>query len=238
MDADRKLCTFKEWYQPMYSQKSCLITCLFDFTNPKKFSDGYKLYLYDKEKIIPNIKKCVVLQEKQKLVENFIEKNEVLLNNKFYPFRLSGDADYELLDENGNKNAQMHMFPNFSLMPVTGNMQIIKRNRELSSFIKNELGNYYASRDIESVPYLRWGKQCKDEKKNECKQKCEKEALKAFLDLFDSLDEYCENLYFLSSKDIIDKSILDYWKYRKAIAKECGVCSEILGKDISSDIYN
>lgn len=238
MDADRKLCTFKEWYQPMYSQKSCLITCLFDFTNPKKFSDGYKLYLYDKEKIIPNIKKCVVLQEKQKLVENFIEKNELLLNNKFYPFRLSGDADYELLDENGNKNPQMHMFPNFSLMPVTGNMQIIKRNRELKSFIKNELGNYYESKDIELVPYLRWGKQYKDEKKNEFKQKCEKEALKAFLDLFDNLDEYCENLYFLSSKDIIDKSISDYWKYRKAIAKECGVCSEILGKNISSDIYN
>lgn len=135
MDADRKLCTFIDWYEPMYSQKSCLITCLFDFTNLKKFSDGYKLYLYDKDKIILNIKKLRGFGGRKKQVENFIEKNEVLLNNKLYPFRLSGDADYELLDKNGNKNAQMHMFPNFSLMPVTGNMQIIKKIEHLSHLL-------------------------------------------------------------------------------------------------------
>ena len=178
MDADRKLCTFVDWYKPMYNQKSSIISSLFDFSNLEACKDGYKIHLYKDKKIIYQHIKEKGIDIKIERINIFIEKNEELKKNGFLPFRLSGDADYELLNEKKCKKPQMHMFPNFSLLPVTGNLQIVKSNRPLKTFLEYDLQKYFLDRTIQSVPY-RVGKQYLDNEKNNRKIKCEKEVLKA-----------------------------------------------------------
>ena len=60
------------------------------------------------------------------------------------------DADFQVYDENKNKKKEMHMLPNFSLIPVTGALNNIKGRKKLSCFLKDNLKGYYEKED--SVP--------------------------------------------------------------------------------------
>lgn len=237
MDADRKLYTFNNWFKVMYNEDNSIVSVLFDFDNLEQCKDGYKIYPY-KEKC--TIEKNIIdkrVNHKKEQIYNFLEKNEKLQANGFAPFRLSGDADYELLDKGKSKNPKMHMFPNFSLLPVTGNLQIIKNNRPLKTFLLTDLQGHFINRDILSIPYRRWGGQYQVEEQNIEKEVCEREVLKAFFDIFDDLDEYCKNMYFLNAQEIKELDINKYWEKRKEIAKRYGICEEIMGFDISSEQY-
>lgn len=237
MDADRKLYTFNNWFKVMYNKENSIISVLFDFDDLEQGKDGYKIHLY-KEK--STIEKNIIdkrVNYKKEQIHNFLEKNEKLQSKGFYPFRLSGDADYELLDKKKCKNPRMHMFPNFSLLPVTGNLQIIKNNRPLKTFLLTDLQGDFVNRDILSVPYRKWGRQYKNEEKNTEKEICEKEVLKAFFDIFDSLDEYCKSMYFLNAQEIKELDINKYWEKRKEISKKYGISEEIMKYDLSLKQY-
>lgn len=235
MHADRKLYTYDNWYNIMYNEDTSIIRCIFDFDNKIKDSDGYKITLYDEEKIKPNLSKTR-WKIKQEQVLELIEKNNILIENEFDSFRLSGDADYELLTDSQNKNPLMHKMPNFSLFPVTGNLQALKSNRDLKAFLDGEMKRYYEYRDLEHIPYKKWGKQYKDAGKNEKKQRCDKEALKAFLDIFDSLNDYCKNMYFLDIDTIRRLDKKEYWDERIKIAKAYGVDANLLEIDVDKII--
>ena len=56
------------------------------------------------------------------------------------------DADFQVYDENKNKKKEMHMLPNFSLIPVTGALNNVKGRENLSCFLKDNLKGYYEKR--------------------------------------------------------------------------------------------
>lgn len=110
------------------------------------------------------------------------------------------DVDFQVYDENKNKKKEMHMLPNFSLIPVTGALNNIKGRKNLSCFLKVNLKGYYEKKDIKNLPYRRMGR---SSSRTDAVIQLEKEALKSFLDIFDNMNEYCNNLYFLNYKAIL-----------------------------------
>lgn len=144
------------------------------------------------------------------------------------------DADFQVYDENKNKKKEMHMLPNFSLIPVTGALNNIKGRKNLSCFLKDNLKGYYEKKDIKNLPYRRMGR---SSSRTDAVIQLEKEALKSFLDIFDNINEYCNNLYFLNYKAILKLDHKEYWNERIEIAKECGICESQMDKDIDLPEY-
>lgn len=233
MDADRKCYTFNNWYKPMYNSQNSIISILFDFD---AIDDKNGVICIKKNLNCQYLKEKGVKEDRIKKIMDFIEKNEKLKSKGFLPFRLSGDADYELRDENKVKQPQMHMFPNFSLFPVTGGLQRLKSDRPLKSFLSENLQKYFLNREIQYLPYMK-GKSYKDKEKDKELVVCEKKVLKAFFDIFNSLDDYCYNIYFLYYEDIKNLDINEYWNRRIEIAKKCNISEEIMNQDIDSQEY-
>ena len=96
MDADRKKYTYENWYKPMYQKNSSIIWNLFDFDNLNN-NNGYQITLRKE------IDLSIFDEEKKERIQNFIKKNQELLSNNLLPFRLSGDADFQVYNENKKK---------------------------------------------------------------------------------------------------------------------------------------
>lgn len=225
--ADRKKYTFENWYKPMYFKNNSIISYIFDFEYLQKCRYGYMIYPYkDKNQIYKNIENCC----KREKIINFIEKNNIMIEKNFFPFRLSGDTD----NPSNSEPQDIHKFPNFSLMPVTGGMQLIKRVNPLKDYVDKNLKKYFESREIKDLPYRICGRKYKDKKIQDDKVSCEKELLKSFFDIFESLDEYCKNMYFLELQDIESLMVEEYWEKRKNIALKCGIKQEIMKVDVDS----
>lgn len=230
MDADRKEYTFQQWYKPMYeNNEEKIIYKMFDFDNIEHSKKGY--YIKVREKV-----DTYAFGAKREKIQLFLEKNEELRIKEYLPFRLSGDADYQIYDEHKNKKQEMHRLPNFSLCPVTGALNNIKGIRSLQYFLKYELTKYYDSKEV-NRPYRRMGRRFKDPIKNDEVIGLEKAVLNAFFDIFDSLDEYCREIYFLSELKIMSLSPEMYWNERMKKAIAVGSDKKILFYDISADAF-
>lgn len=228
MDADRKKYTYENWYRPMYEQNSSIIWNLFDFDHLKK-ENGYSITLRKE------IDFSKFDEEKKRKIKLFIDNNKKLEDNGFSPFRLSGDADYQVYDEKKKKKKEMHMLPNFSLIPITGALNNIKGRKKLSCFLCGSLKEYYEKKDIKNLPYRKMGRKSDS---IDVVMQLEKETLKSFFDIFGNIDEYCRNMYFLDFKTILESNEETYWKKRIEIAtKKCGICECKMHKDIGLQKY-
>lgn len=117
MHADRKKVTWENLYKHMYSSKERWPICeLYDFYNLDASLEanriGYQIKLKNNVEINGNEKINIFLTECKK-------------NEDYFP--LSGDADFgmkTIFCKENIKDAykKMHMFQNFSLMPVLGGM--------------------------------------------------------------------------------------------------------------------
>lgn len=235
MDADRKNFTFDNWYKEIYKIKNnynITLNDIFDFDKITQYNGNNMIC----PRTIEEIEKNNSLSFKKKEnIKRLIKCSKNLENSGFYPFRLSGDADYELkLDK--EKAKEMHYLLNFSLIPVTCNLNIVKGQRQLFDFLNKDLGDYYINKDINHIPYRKWGKQYKDEKKNSEKMNLEKKALKAYLDIFDSIEEYCKVVYLVEKNTLSSLNAKEYWEKRKEITKT-KIKEDLLCIDISAECY-
>lgn len=98
------------------------------------------------------------------------------------------------------------------------------------------MGDYYINKDINNIPYRKCGKQYKDEKKNYKKMDLEKKALKAYLDIFDSIEEYCKVVYLVEKNTLSSLNAKEYWKKRKEITKN-KIKEDLLCIDIPAECY-
>lgn len=235
MDADRKKFTFDNWYKKIYKiENNYTITLndIFDFDEIHQYNGNNMICPRTIEDVEKNNS---LFSKKKEKIKRLIECSESLKESGFYPFRLSGDADYELkLDK--EKDKKMHYLLNFSLIPVTCNLNIVKGRRQLFDFLNNDLGDYYINKDIKNIPYRKWGRQYKDEKKNILKMDLEKKALKAYFDIFDSIEEYCKVVYLVEKTALSNLNAKEYWEERKKIIKDT-IKEDLLCLDISEECY-
>lgn len=194
MDADRKKITWVKLYKYVYGSKERWPICeLYDFCNLdeslKANKIGYKIQLKKNVEINSNEKINMFLTECKK-------------NENYFP--LSGDADFGMKTIFCRENIidaykKMHMFPNFSLMPVLGGMNNKKgslRDR-FDKFIYH-VDKYYKTKDIE---FLIWFGNIKEENKIKYKK-----ILEAFLDMFIDAKDYCEKMYLIDG-DLVEALI-------------------------------
>lgn len=185
MHADRKKVTWGNLYNHMYTEKDWAFWGLLDFEKNHDGTVGWKSEIkWNKE---------------NELFKEFKDK---------YPkFRISGDADFGMKDiacntYTENAEEKMHMFYNFSLMPVTGGMNNKKGAFEyydrfyefiyhLSQYFNKERGEVrykYAKNNL-------WH--------NSWKREITLNALCDFLDLFKNEHDYYNKIYFVDNNKYI-----------------------------------
>lgn len=146
--------------------------------------------------------------------------------NKYSRFKISGDTDFNfgknkkkgkqkyegfksLLehDYQGNER-QVHLnkldecyerrynLENFSFMPMTGGLQLIKGAYEYDrpDVLVYKLSEYYKTYEIDKLSNVKYRN---------------REALETYLKLFDNIYDYCSKIYMINSKDkeFVDKII-------------------------------
>ncbi len=186
-------------YKKIYSPSEWDFWGKFDFNNLKK--QGIRIYA------------------PVKINEKYTQFNE-------YPkFKLSGDTDFnfgknkkskkkyeqfeELLrkDYQGNEvdvhlnelekcHNRYHKQENFSLMPVTGGMQLVKgacQYDRLDKFIY-KLSEYYRTNGKDKFILSR-------------ARSFNREALETYLELFDSIYNYCSKIYMINNTNFVNKMI-------------------------------
>ena len=234
MDADRKKFTFDNWYKKIYKIENnykIKLDDIFNFDNIVMYNGNYMVCPRTAKEIEDN--KLLVSEKKEK-IKWLIETSNNLVNNGFYPFRLSGDADYELM--NGKeKDKKMHYLLNFSLIPVTGGVNNKKGRTPLSQFI-GIIEEYYIDRSFEKLPIGCSGNKYKDKEKQEKRTQLEHEALKAYFDIFDNIEEYCKVVFLIEKEDIDNLKKEDYWDKRKEIVNDM-LKEDILCIDVSEECY-
>lgn len=235
MDADRKEFTFNNWYKTIYKIRDghrLTLNDIFDFDNTKKFGGNNMLCLRTATEIKNN--KYISCEKKDK-IEKLIKASDKLVSNGFYPFRLSGDADYELITDK-KKDKRMHYVLNFSLIPVTGGVNNRKNRTPLRKFI-GVIDQYYENRSIKSLPIGCRGRKYKDPDRQKKKEDYENQALKAYFDIFDDIEEYCKVVYLMGKDDIQNSQIGEYWDKRKAIAIDNNIAPATLCIDVSENRF-
>ena len=143
-------------------------------------------------------------QKKKKLFEKFLQDDEI------------GKALLELCLE------RHHSLANFSIIPTTGGLQCVKGSKEcgcegLDRFDRflTILNKYYLDkgkdailgievigRKLEEIPICIPNGGVKVENLN-CRT-CNIPCLEAFLDSFDGIYDYCEKIYFISNKGLVN----------------------------------
>ncbi|HIG0361888.1 TPA: hypothetical protein ACX96Z_003537 [Clostridium sporogenes] len=119
-------------------------------------------------------------------------------NQKYEKFKGLLERDYHINDSKGyldklkecnNKNYELE---NFSFMPMTGSLQLIKQNCDNDRFdvFIYTLKKYYETGILDHV------------------RKRNKEALETYLKLFDDIYDYCSKIYMINSKEFVNKIIL------------------------------
>lgn len=155
------------------------------------------------------------------------------------------------IDELHRCNAMLHSLHNFALMPVTGSLNNFKGCTDgnldrLDCFLVC-IDDYYRDpdRSIRNSIFSRAiGREGKERSADE-NTAFIKSSLKGFLDLMDSVYEYCRNLYLIESKEFVDRlvengkkpidsgqSVVDYmglaqefWALRHDAIASCPRCS-------------
>ncbi|MDG5854399.1 hypothetical protein [Clostridium beijerinckii] len=203
MDADRKKITWANLYKHVYGSNDRWPICeLYDFFNLDESLElnkyGYQIKL-KKDITIEDI----TMHEHDEYKDKIIGFLYQCKNNKYY-FPLSGDADFGMKTIFCKENIidaykKMHMFPNFSLMPVLGGMNNKKGSRRdrFDKFIYY-VDKYYETKDIE---FLIWFGNIKEENKIKYKK-----ILEAFLDMFINAKDYCKKMYLID-EDLVDDLI-------------------------------
>lgn len=139
--------------------------------------------------------------------------------NKYTKFEMSGDTDFNFGKSKGNTPKyeafekllrrdyqgekltdhlkkldqcfdRYHKFENFSFMPITGSLQLIKgacQYDRLDMFVY-KLSIYYET-DTLNPKYRN------------------REALETYLNLFDGIYDYCEKIYMINSKEFVNEII-------------------------------
>ena len=194
MDADRKKVTWENYYRIIYTKEEWEFFGLLDFDNPNnegkvKFKDVNYNEIEDEK------------------IRTFYWKYKDL-------FLISGDADFEY-KTNGKKNPEMHKFKNFSLMPVKGGMNNCKGTKSLSSFLRENIMEYYANKES-NVGLV-------------CRFRLNEDCSKDFMDLFDGVYDYAKKMYLLDKTQVdylmdLDRAEDDarmyYWKIKEELYKK------------------
>ncbi|WP_346896941.1 hypothetical protein [Clostridium sp. UBA7503] len=143
--------------------------------------------------------------------------------NRYPKFKMSGDTDFNFgkdkksqkkyeqfkelllrdykrdefnvyLDELDQCYNRYHKLENFSFMPMTGGLQLVKgacQYDRLDMFVYR-LSTYYETKGKDKFILSR-------------ARTCNREALETYLKLFDSIYDYCSKIYMINSKDFVDK---------------------------------
>ena len=144
------------------------------------------------------------------------EKYREFARNHGKEFKISGDADFGDLKNNKcgcdsfipNAEAEMHKFPNFSLMPCTGSMNVKKGqlnsgcNDRFHTFIY-VLSEYYEikkEKKVERREYVKNELFFRGRLKNEYVEDYV-DTLNEFLTLFDNIYDYCDKMYHLNGEE-------------------------------------
>ncbi len=241
MDADRKKTTWSELYKKIYIPRDWCFWNLFDFDNIK---NG-----------MVEIKKNTAGISDESGYADFLKK---------YPrFKMSGDADFGLKET--HKYADMHKFPNFSIMPVTGGMNDKKgfatNTKDNPAFFDHfplfiyKLAQFWECKSEERLNYtvenLWYNPHAKRSDNAENTAKC----LTDYLILFNDIYEYSKRIYLIdrklteelckfgesSKRDNKDDDYLimaeKYFNARKDIFIRKGVDPQIIDCDISEDKF-
>jgi len=145
--------------------------------------------------------------------------------NKYPKFKMSGETDFNFGKFKGNRQKyeefekllrrdyqgekltdylnklkecfnRYHKFENFSFMPMTGGLQLVKgacKYDRLDMFVY-KLSRYYATEGKDKFILSR-------------ASDCNKEALETYLNLFDGIYDYCEKIYMINSKEFVNEII-------------------------------
>lgn len=196
MDADRKKVTWEHLYKHVYGSNDSWPICeLYDFSNLDESLElnqyGYQIKL-KKDITIEDIKIDECNEYKDKIID-FLSQCK---NNKYY-FPLSGDADFGM--KNGTYKIdkeealkRMHMFPNFSLMPVVGGMNNKKGNfgyRDRFDIFAYYLSEYYITKNINLL--MRFINLTDEARENYPK------VSGAFLNMFMGVKDYFKKIYLI-----------------------------------------
>ncbi len=119
-------------------------------------------------------------------------------NQKHEKFKKLLEADYHGNDSKGylakleECNNRNYKLENFSFMPMTGSLQLIKQNCDNDRFdvFIYTLNKYYTTGILDHA------------------RKRNKEALETYLELFDDIYDYCYKIYMINSKEFVNKIIL------------------------------
>ena len=239
MDADRKNVTWEHLYKNLYTEDKWSFWGLLDFD---KHDDG-----------IIGWKEEITWNQNNKIFKEFKEKHP--------DFKISGDADFGMKSKVystyiENPKEKMHMFPNFSLMPRTGGMNLKKGGfgyQDRFDVFVYHLSQYYKIKDekdkYDYIKRILWH--------NSQKHETTINPLYDFLNLFNEKEnDYFHKMYFIEDyfvEKLIDsgektlckgfdcerhcKLALHYWKLKKEVMKSIPNIEEYVDKDIDDDKY-
>lgn len=182
MDADRKMVTYKHLYKYIYTETRWVFWGLLDFDN---VDDG-KVGLKD----------SIEWNQETRRFKGFWEKYKSC-------FMLSGDADFGMnIRSNGescekyikNSDKKLHMFPNFSLIPVPGGMNKRKNNWK-DHFPRFSYNLARVCEGAEEAKSILAGQDYTDEKG---------EMIKDYFQLFDSVYDYFDKVYLVNDFEFIN----------------------------------
>lgn len=197
MDADRKCITWKHLYKNIYKKEDWSFWGLFDFD---KISNGRATIKAE----------CAIewTNEIEKYRE-FVQKHGPQENYK--GFKISGDADFGNLKKNANgcnlfipdAAAQMHKFPNFSIIPSTGCMNNKKGFSYQDRFhiFIFVLSEYFTRQTeerreyVENELFMKAGRMSYEAIKDAI------DTLNDFLSFFDDIYDYCDKIYHLNGEE-------------------------------------
>lgn len=207
MDADRRKIVWEYVYRKLYSTDQWEFWNLIDMDHIKnglaKFKENINIKEYKEAKVI------------------------AFYNNYKDIFKISGDADFGL--KQTAFEPLMHSICNFSLMPVTGGMN---SKKGLKSGYSDEFDTFLIA--LEGY----WNCEKKDKRSyvkenlwnNPHGREITLDILKDYLDLFDSIYDYCKKVYFLEKENVdvlldnrmnyLDKAIY-YFNHKNSILEKC-----------------
>ncbi|MDI9215607.1 hypothetical protein [Clostridium tertium] len=196
-DPDASLDTWENCYKKIYKDVNWDFWGKLNYENLKRTSNTF-----------PRFYAPIIINEQYKQF------------NKFPNFKMSGDTDFNFGKFKGRKQKyekfekllrrdyqkdelnyylgmlercydRYHNIENFSFMPITGGLQLIKGAYEYDrpDVYVYELSKYYETGTLRNSVHRN------------------KEALDAYLNLFDDIYDYCAKIYMIKNHEFVDKII-------------------------------
>lgn len=227
IDPDASINSWDECYKIIYNKNRWDFWAKFDYDNLKKTYNKVRRF-YARIKINENYQQLNKYPAfkmsgdtdfnfgKSKKTKKKYEEFMKLLQRDF-----SGDKLAYYLDKLDECNKMYHSLENFSFMPMTGGLQLLKGACE---YDRLDVFVYWLSRYYN------------DKEKYRCKlRKTNRDALECYLGLFDNIYDYCSKIYMIDCKVFVDKIIFqgkesiesgesvvrymmlaeEFWKYKR-----------------------